>query len=98
VRVRRAGFAFRAPFARFLRRYKMLSAQTWPTWKDDDIKGCRTILRELNMVEGAQFQMGRTKVFIRQPVSLFTIEGIQLSSPLHHTHTIADYGNFHRNA
>ena len=30
VRVRRAGFAFRQPFTRFVARYKMLCKETWP--------------------------------------------------------------------
>ena len=34
VRVRRAGFAHRQPYDRFLWRYKMLSKQTWPKCKE----------------------------------------------------------------
>ena len=32
VRVRRAGFAYRAEFARFLKRYKKLCKKTWGMW------------------------------------------------------------------
>ncbi len=32
VKVRRAGFAYRAEFARFIQRYKKTSAQTWGMW------------------------------------------------------------------
>ena len=28
--MRRAGFAFRQPFTRFVARYKMLAKETWP--------------------------------------------------------------------
>ena len=31
VKVRRAGFAFRQTFEQFVRRYKMLCPQTWPS-------------------------------------------------------------------
>jgi len=77
VRVRRAGFAFRQTFDRFLRRYKMLSPQTWPTWQGDEMKGCRTILQSVNMAEGPQYQFGKSKVFIRHPVSLFSLEELR---------------------
>lgn len=33
LRVRRAGFCYRRPFAVFLNRYKSLCPKTWPTWK-----------------------------------------------------------------
>jgi len=77
VRVRRAGFAFRMLYSRFLARYKMLSPQTWPIWNDDESKGCRAIVQEMQMQEGAQYQMGKSKIFIRQPVSLFTMEELR---------------------
>ena len=32
VKVRRAGFAYRAEFARFVQRYKKTSPQTWGMW------------------------------------------------------------------
>jgi len=33
LRVRRAGFCYRRPFAVFLERYKSLCPKTWPIWK-----------------------------------------------------------------
>lgn len=33
LRVRRAGFCYRRPFAVFLGRYKSLCPKTWPTWR-----------------------------------------------------------------
>ena len=78
VRVRRAGFAFRAPFDRFVRRYKMLSAATWPDSAHlDAADACRKIMAALSIAEGPQFQMGKTKIFIRQPVTLFSLEELR---------------------
>lgn len=77
VKVRRAGFAFRAPFDRFLRRYKKLSKKTWGTWgewKGDAQEGCRLILESLTSLEASQWQFGKTKVFIRHPESVFHLE------------------------
>ena len=76
VRVRRAGFAYRAPFQRFLDRYKRLSRKTWGMWGEwtgGAIEGCKTLLTDLG-IDPAQFQMGKTKVFIRHPETLFYLE------------------------
>jgi myosin-1 len=76
VRVRRAGFAYRAPFKRFLDRYKKLSSKTWGIWGEwtgDPAEGCRIILSE-SALDTKQWQLGKTKVFIRHPESLFYLE------------------------
>jgi myosin-1 len=62
VRVRRAGFAYRAPFERFLDRYKKLSTKTWGIWgqwSGSPLDGCKTICAELQL-DAAQWQMGKT--------------------------------------
>jgi myosin-1 len=77
VKVRRAGFAFRAPFDRFLMRYKKLSNKTWGTWgewKGDAKEGCQQILSGLTSIEPGQWQFGLTKVFVRHPESVFHLE------------------------
>jgi myosin-1 len=53
-RVRRAGFAFRAEFARFVQRYKKTSAQTWGMW--GEWTG--------NPQQGAQVREREKKVFV----------------------------------
>jgi len=76
VRVRRAGFAYRAPFDRFLQRYKKLSKNTWGIWGEwtgTAVKGCEQICRDLQLDPG-QWQMGKTKIFIRHPETLFFLE------------------------
>jgi len=78
VRVRRAGFAFRQTFDRFVARYKMLCKQTWPSSAGmPATQACRAIMQELSISEGQQFQMGKSKIFVRQPVSLFTLEELR---------------------
>lgn len=73
VRVRRAGFAFRMPYDRFIQRYKMLSKQTWPNFKRGSEKdGTKVIINELNL--GDDVQYGNTKVFIRSPRTVFALE------------------------
>jgi myosin-1 len=63
VRVRRAGFAFRQTFERFVQRYKMLCQETWPNSQRMAAQdGCKAIMRQLSIAEGQQFQMGSTSM------------------------------------
>ena len=73
VRVRRAGFAFRETFERFLGRYKMLTKETWPQWNGDPRAGCGAIMRDKRIAEN-EFQMGKTKIFVRNPQTVFMLE------------------------
>jgi len=76
VRVRRAGFAYRAEFERFLMRYKKLSSKTWGVWGEwagSPMDGCRTLLTDLQL-DTSQWQLGKSKVFVRYPETLFHLE------------------------
>ncbi|XP_029044083.2 unconventional myosin-Ie-like isoform X3 [Osmia bicornis bicornis] len=73
IRVRRAGFAYRRSFSKFLYRYGILTKQTWPHWSGDDKQGVEWILQSLH-VDRSQYQLGRTKLFIKAPESLFMLE------------------------
>ncbi|NP_001118234.1 amoeboid myosin I [Strongylocentrotus purpuratus] len=73
IRVRRAGFAYRREFDKFLRRYAILTPETWPRWGGDVKSGVNHLLRAVNM-DTDEFQLGKTKVFIRKPESLFLLE------------------------
>jgi myosin-1 len=39
IRVRRAGFAFRREFDKFLRRYAIITPETFPHWKGQPQQG-----------------------------------------------------------
>ncbi|KAF7202635.1 unconventional myosin-If [Nothobranchius furzeri] len=73
IRVRRAGFAYRRPFNKFLMRYAILTQETWPCWRGPEQQGVLHLLRSVNM-DNDQYQMGRTKVFVKNPESLFLLE------------------------
>lgn len=46
IKVRRAGYAYRAEYHRFLERFKLLSEATWKReWTGSDRDGCKTIMR-----------------------------------------------------
>ncbi|XP_053308987.1 unconventional myosin-Id isoform X2 [Spea bombifrons] len=73
VRVRRAGFAYRQLYERFLQRYKMISKLTWPNHQmSSDRAAVQKILQENHFDQDAAY--GKTKVFIRTPRTLFSLE------------------------
>ncbi|XP_064325461.1 unconventional myosin-If isoform X2 [Phalacrocorax carbo] len=73
IQVRRAGFAYRRLFHKFLQRYAILTPETWPSWRGDEKQGVQHLLRSVNM-DPDQYQMGQSKVFVKNPESLFLLE------------------------
>ncbi|PFX32989.1 Unconventional myosin-Ic [Stylophora pistillata] len=73
LRVRRAGFAYRRPFPFFLQRYKCLCPDTWPVWYDDPGEGVKKICEHLNY-KPDEYRIGKSKIFIRFPQTLFSTE------------------------
>uniref|UniRef100_A0A8C1QUU0 Osteoclast-stimulating factor 1 n=1 Tax=Cyprinus carpio TaxID=7962 RepID=A0A8C1QUU0_CYPCA len=73
IRVRRAGYAYRRFFRKFLNRYAILTKESWPTWRGDERQGVMHLLRSVNMDQD-QYQLGHTKIFIKAPESLFLLE------------------------
>uniref|UniRef100_A0A8B9TGC9 Myosin IB n=1 Tax=Anas platyrhynchos TaxID=8839 RepID=A0A8B9TGC9_ANAPL len=62
VRVRRAGYAFRQ--------------QTWPHWRGPARAGVEVLFNELEIPE-EEFSFGRSKIFIRNPRTLFKLEDLR---------------------
>mmetsp|Transcript_26235 Transcript_26235/g.38878 ORF Transcript_26235/g.38878 Transcript_26235/m.38878 type:complete len:1321 (+) Transcript_26235:88-4050(+) len=89
IKVRRAGYCHRSTFKEFVSRYRMLSTHTWPRWNasssDED---CRHILNSTSPMcfkhsraletpswqDNVDYKMGVTKVFIKDPTTLFVLE------------------------
>ncbi|KAJ9577049.1 hypothetical protein L9F63_006397, partial [Diploptera punctata] len=70
VRVRRAGFAYRQRYDKFLKRYKMISQFTWPNFRaGSDKDGTRVLIEERHFAHDVKY--GKTKIFIRSPATLF---------------------------
>lgn len=73
VRVRRAGFAYRLTYEKFLQRYKCLSKKTWPNSKNSKSKdNVSIILKENNFEDDVRY--GVTKIFIKSPQTVFALE------------------------
>lgn len=73
IKVKRAGFAYRRPYQKFLHRYAILTKETWPAWYGEPTEGINVIMRSVNM-DPAQYQIGRSKIFVKDPESLYMLE------------------------
>ncbi|KAM3601771.1 uncharacterized protein V6R79_018656 [Siganus canaliculatus] len=73
LRVRRAGFAYRRRFEAFLQRYKPLCPETWPNWHGSLADGVSTLVNHLGY-KADEYKLGRSKIFIRFPKTLFNTE------------------------
>uniref|UniRef100_A0AAQ4RRK7 Myosin Ic, paralog b n=1 Tax=Gasterosteus aculeatus aculeatus TaxID=481459 RepID=A0AAQ4RRK7_GASAC len=81
LRVRRAGFAYRRRFEAFLQRYKPLCPETWPNWHGRLADGVSTLVNHLGY-KAEEYKLGRSKIFIRFPKTLFTTEdALQAKKP-----------------
>lgn len=80
VRIRRAGFAYRTTFDKFVQRFYLLSPKTGYAgdyiWNGDDISAVREILSACHIPD-SEFQMGTSKVFIKTPETLFAMEDMR---------------------
>lgn len=77
ISVRRAGFAYRRVFKKFLHRYAILTRESWPAWRGKEEDGVRHVLSASGLKEGHEFQLGKSKVFIKNPESLFHLEELR---------------------
>ncbi|KAK3069209.1 class II myosin, partial [Teratosphaeriaceae sp. CCFEE 6253] len=77
VRIRRAGFAYRQTFEKFVERFYLLSpACAYAgeyTWTGDARSGVQQILKDTS-IPREEWQMGTTKAFIKTPETLFALE------------------------
>ncbi|XP_075867895.1 unconventional myosin-Ig isoform X2 [Nelusetta ayraudi] len=73
VMVRRAGFAYRQPYDRFLQRYKMTCEYTWPHHlMSSDREAVETVVNQHGFKDDVAY--GKSKLFVRTPRTLFTLE------------------------
>lgn len=77
VRIRRAGFAYRQDFDKFVERFYLLSPKTSYAgdyiWKGDSHTATLEIFKDTG-IPSSEYQMGVTKAFIKTPETLFALE------------------------
>lgn len=80
VKVRRAGYAYRGDYGRFVDRFRLLSKETYPEFRGTDKKGTQAILRSavksLPQLEN-EVQLGKSMVFIQTPETFFALEKLR---------------------
>ncbi|KAI8636235.1 P-loop containing nucleoside triphosphate hydrolase protein [Parasitella parasitica] len=80
IRVRRAGFAYRTVFGKFVERFYLLCPTTGYAgdyiWQGDAQTGCLEILK-YNHIPPDEWQMGTSKVFIKHPETIFALEALR---------------------
>lgn len=75
LRVRRSGFAYRKEYEPFLHRYKCLGGKaTWPHYKGEHAKDGVQLLVNALGYKPDDYKMGKTKIFIRHPKTIFDTE------------------------
>ncbi|KAH6657271.1 P-loop containing nucleoside triphosphate hydrolase protein [Truncatella angustata] len=77
VRIRRAGFAYRQSFEKFVERFFLLSPATSYageyTWNGSEEQAVKQILKDTSIPK-EEWQLGTTKAFIKSPETLFALE------------------------
>eukprot|EP00039_Didymoeca_costata_P012699 m.184053 g.184053 ORF g.184053 m.184053 type:complete len:928 (+) comp15556_c0_seq2:1512-4295(+) len=74
VRVRRAGFCFRELYKDFFWRYSLLSPKCYGgKWRGSEQEGCKQIMNDMG-IQTRSYQMGKTKLFIKNPIHVFKLE------------------------
>ncbi|KAI9906887.1 hypothetical protein PsorP6_003602 [Peronosclerospora sorghi] len=80
VKIRRAGYAYRGDYGRFVDRFRLLSKETYPEFSGSDKKGTQAVLRAaskaLPQLEN-EVQLGKTMVFIQTPETFFELEKLR---------------------
>ncbi|KAI8391715.1 P-loop containing nucleoside triphosphate hydrolase protein [Radiomyces spectabilis] len=80
IRVRRAGFAYRTTFEKFVERFYLLCPNTGYAgeyiWHGDAVSGAMEILKH-NNIPADEWQMGTSKIFIRHPETIFALENLR---------------------
>ncbi|XP_065189754.1 unconventional myosin-Ia-like [Sycon ciliatum] len=72
VRVRRAGFCFRMEMKAFFMRFRVISSDTYPNWTGSLKDGIKKLASKC--MDVSQLAFGKTKVFIKDPKAVFTVE------------------------
>ncbi|TID13176.1 hypothetical protein CANINC_005032 [Pichia inconspicua] len=80
VRIRRAGFAYRQTFEKFVERFYLLSTKTSYAgeyiWTGDARTATEIILND-SKFDSSEWQLGVSKVFIKKPETLFALEELR---------------------
>jgi myosin I len=75
IRVRRAGFCWRSRFEHVLHRYRILNPKLVKISREElDIRSATTSIMDALNIHRNEYKMGKTKLFIRSPKTVFSLE------------------------
>lgn len=77
LRVRRAGFCYRTTYERWLKRYGLVCNDTFPSWGGAPRDGVKKVMDAIGASSSA-YQFGKTKIFIKEPQTLYSAEDARL--------------------
>mmetsp|Transcript_13928 Transcript_13928/g.34013 ORF Transcript_13928/g.34013 Transcript_13928/m.34013 type:complete len:1221 (+) Transcript_13928:174-3836(+) len=78
VKVRRAGYAFRDTFIRFVSRYRCLcpKLEAKNRFRGTEKQMCQAICEHIGWQNNREFRLGQTKIFVQLAASLFLLEDL----------------------
>eukprot|EP00732_Lithocolla_globosa_P002185 Lithocolla_globosa_v1_NODE_1358_length_2634_cov_10.430399.p1 type:complete len:815 gc:universal NODE_1358_length_2634_cov_10.430399:2581-137(-) len=79
LRVRRAGYCYRAPYERWLKRYGVTTDKTFPNWSGSAKEAVEIIVSEAG-IKSTDLAYGKEKLFIREPNTLYKMEECRLKA------------------
>lgn len=79
LRVRRAGYCYRATYERYLKRYAVINDRLFPRWDGSPRDGVEILFSGLG-ISSKDYTYGKTKLFIRDPQTLYTVEDSRLKA------------------
>lgn len=78
MKVRRAGYPYRMRYDRFMRRYKLIFPETWPSYNPEKSSNEENMQATKRLIEhyhlGELVRYGKTKIFIRTPKTVYYLE------------------------
>lgn len=65
IRIRRAGYPIRYSFVEFVERYRVLMPGVKPAYKQGDLRGTCQRIAEVVLGKDDDWQIGKTKIFLK---------------------------------
>lgn len=84
-------YFFSQRYANFFERFRLLSAQTWPTWSGNALNGVYILLFQLFDGQLAGFAFGKGKIYVKT-FKTVGVDGVDENSlPVTKIHSAADH-------
>ncbi|KAH0625252.1 hypothetical protein JD844_033621 [Phrynosoma platyrhinos] len=89
IRIRRAGYPIRYTFVEFVDRYRVLMPGVKPAYKQGDLRGTCQRIAEAVLGKDDDWQIGKTKIFLKMRVGFLRLQALYRSRKLHKQYHMA---------